>query len=371
MRIGIDARMYSPKFTGIGRYNYELINHLFEIDKENTYVIFMNEPEYSEFTFSAKNVEKICAGAKYYSLGEQLSFMKKLYQARLDVMHFTHFNNALLYFKKQTVTIHDLTLSFFPGKKMTKWYHRVAYFLSVWGVTKKAYRIIAISENTKNDLIKVLRVPEKKITVVTEGASQDFSKITDKMRLSETKKRLGLSRPFFLYTGVWRDHKNLVGLIKAFHKLTLSKDFDADLVITGRHDPVYTEVKDTVQELHLEDRVKLVGMVSEGDLTALYSLATLYTFPSFYEGFGLTILEAFAAELPVACSNTSSLPEVGGDAVIYFDPYSIDDMAEKIGMLYDDKELQKELILKGKKQLSVFSWEDMTKKIHDIYLMKN
>lgn len=371
MRIGIDARMYSPKFTGIGRYNYELINHLLEIDKENTYVIFMNEPEYSEFSFFAKNVEKICAGAKYYSLGEQLGFMWKLYKARLDVMHFTHFNNALLYLKRQTVTIHDLTLSFFPGKKMTKWYHRLAYFLSVWCVTKKAYRIIAISENTKKDLIKVLGVSEKKITVVTEGASQDFSKITDTARLEDTKKRLELDHPFLLYTGVWRDHKNVVGLIKAFHKLTQSETFDADLVITGKRDPVYTEVEETVKELGLEKRVKLVGLVSETDLTALCSLATIYTFPSFYEGFGLTILEAFAAELPVACSNTSSLPEVGGEAVVYFDPYSIDDMAEKIGMLYNNKELQKELIEKGKKQLSLFSWEDMTKKIRDIYLMKN
>lgn len=369
MRIGIDARMYSPKFTGIGRYNFELIRRLLEMDKQNTYVLFMNEPEYSQCTFENSNVEKVLVDAKYYSFAEQIKFPWILYKARLDMMHFTNFNNAILYFKRQLVTIHDLTLFFFPGKKMTKWYHRFAYYLSSWAITKKSFKIIAISENTKKDLMNVLRVPEKKIQVITEGAAADFKKERDSSKRQILEAHYGLTRPFLLYTGVWRDHKNVLGLIKAYNML-IQDGFEADLVITGKKDPVYREVEDTITALGLEDRVHLVGLVPEGHLQLLYSFALTYVFPSFYEGFGLTLLEAFAAELPVVSSNTSSLPEVGGDACLYFNPYSISDMAEKIKLLALDPHLQEEYRKKGTIQLAKFSWDTMTNHIHSLYLTR-
>lgn len=368
MRIGIDARMYSPKFTGIGRYNFELIKELLKQDKDNTYVLFMNSPEYEQYECTSPNVEKICVGAAYYSFAEQWKLPWILYKAKLDVMHFTHFNNAILYLKKQTVTIHDLTLSFFPGKKMTTWYRRFAYFFSSWAITRKAYRIIAISENTKKDLMNVLHVPEKKIEVIMEGATDDFKKNTDPTQRSILENTYGLSKPFLLYTGVWRDHKNVVGLIKAYHLLVTEKNFNADLVITGKKDPYYREVEDTILELGLSEHVRLVGLVPEEHLHLLYSFAVMYVFPSFYEGFGLTLLEAFAADLPVASSRTSSLPEVGGDACTYFDPYSTKDMAEKIYELYMNPEQQQEQIQKGRARLALFSWTDMAQKIHAIYL---
>ena len=153
------------------------------------------------------------------------------------------------------------------------------------------------------------------------------------------------------------------------HK-SIQHAFEADLVITGKKDPVYREVEDTITALGLEDRVHLVGLVPEEHLQLLYSFALTYVFPSFYEGFGLTLLEAFAAELPVVSSNTSSLPEVGGDACLYFNPYSISDMAEQIKMLASDPALQESFRKKGTKQLAQFSWDTMTKHIHSLYLSR-
>ena len=353
-RIGIDARMYSAKFTGIGRYNYELIEHVTKNDPDNTYVIFLNSPEFESFQITRPNIEKIRVNANHYSLKEQTKFLWILWKAKLDLMHFTHFNSPLLYFGKQVVTIHDLTLSYFPGKKMTSLIYRTAYNLSIWSVTKKASKIIAISENTKKDLMKLLKIPETKIQLIYEGASDSFYKIADQKLLNETKTKYNLTKPFLLYAGVWRSHKNVEGLIQAFKILKDQKDqykMDADLVITGKQDPLYNEIPDTITNLGLQNDVKLVGLVPEQDLVALFNLAKLYVFPSFYEGFGLPALEAFSVDLPVVSSNTSCLPEICGENnAIFFDPYNHQDMAEKIFSVYSSPEIQEKLKKNGKER---------------------
>lgn len=284
-------------------------------------------------------------------------------------MHFTHFNSPLFYFGKQIVTIHDLTLSYFPGKKMNSFLYRLAYNLSIWAVTKKAVKIIAISENTKKDLMKLLKIPEKKIELIYEGASDTFYKITDQTILSKTKTKYYLTKPFLLYAGVWRSHKNVEGLIHAFKILKDQYKMDADLVITGKQDPLYHEIPDTIKNLHLENDVKLVGLVPEQDLVALFNLAKIYVFPSFYEGFGLPALEAFSVDLPVVSSNTSCLPEVCGENnAIFFDPYNHEDMARKIYSVYSSPVLQEKLKKNGKERLKDFSWEKMAKETLDLYL---
>ena len=131
MRIGLDARMYSSKFTGIGRYAYELIENLAKIDARNEYVVFLNPPEYADFTPPGKNFKAVKVNAKHYSLAEQTSLLGKLLGANVDLVHFTHFNAPILYRRPFVVTIHDLTLSFFPGRKMTTPLHRFAYHQTI------------------------------------------------------------------------------------------------------------------------------------------------------------------------------------------------------------------------------------------------
>lgn len=372
MKIGIDARMYSSRFTGIGRYNHELIKNLLKIDKKNQYVIFLNQNEFPKFKIkNPQQVKKVMANCQHYSLSEQTKLLKILNKENLDLMHFTHFNAPIFYRRPFVMTIHDLTLSYFPGKKMTSVLHRLAYQLTIRTNTHKAKHIIAVSKNTKKDLTKLLKINPEKITVTYEGTDPKFQVIDCRNKLqfiSTVEEKYGLNNPFLLYTGVWRDHKNVVGLIKAYAKLLNGKKFEGDLVITGRKDGTYNEVIEAVKNLQIENKVKFVGLVPEEDLIALYNLASIYVFPSFYEGFGLPPLEAMACGTPVCASNTSCIPEIcGKENAVFFDPYDIENMTEKIGKLYNDNQLQKKLIQNGFKRIQDFSWEKMARETLGVY----
>ena len=365
MKIGIDCRIFSSKFTGIGRYTNELVNHFLELNSklENPHqiVLFFNSPEYHEFK-TLFPIKKILVNAKHYSLKEQLGFWLKLRKEKCDIVHFPHFNVPILYRKPYLVTIHDLTLSLFPGRKMTKWYHRLAYYLTIKNAVKTAKKIVAVSENTKSDIISHLNIADSKIQVIYNGLNPEFHLITDTEKLKPTLENHGITKQFLLYTGVWRNHKNLPRLIKAFNILKNEKELDLQLVITGRPDPHYPEVKDAVKEFKLEDDVIFTGLIPEQDLINLYNAALIFTFPSLYEGFGLPPLESMACGTPVVASESSSIPEIcGRDNALFFDPESSQAIAEKIYQLYKDADLQAELIQKGSQRASEFSWEKTAK----------
>lgn len=389
MRIGIDCRMFQSSFTGIGRYTFELVKTLqrlsaqaqtkaqsqSELAAKNEYILFLNEPEFSSFTPSEPNFKKVLVDAPHYSLKEQTKFLKILNFENLDLMHFTHFNAPIRYKKPFITTIHDLTHNLFPGRKMKSFPYRLAYKAVIKNAVKKAARVIAVSNNTKNDLIKILKVPEEKIEVIYEGTNEEFHLFSDTEREKFTeilKDKYGVTPPFLLYTGVHRYHKNLVRLIEAFKILKenhpLGSNHDLKLVITGRADPLYPEVEEEVTKQNLQDSVIFTGLVNEDELIALYNLANIYVFPSLYEGFGLPILEAFACGTPVVASNISSLPEVAGEGnAVFFNPYDPKDMADKIGKVLSDIKLAGDLIRKGSERLKFFSWEKMAEEILKVY----
>lgn len=363
MRIGIDARMYSSSFTGIGRYVYELTRRLFELDQVNEYVLFLNEPQFSAFTPPYARVRKVLVNAPHYSWAEQVRFARLLRRERLDLMHFTHFNAPLLYRGVSVVTIHDLTLSFFPGKKMTSWWRRQAYHAVLGSVVRRSRRVVAVSENTQRDLVRLFNVPSAKVEVIYEGVGEEFTEGPS----GGVRDRYGILDDFFLYTGVWRSHKNVTGLLAAFARLCALPSFTGQLVLTGKEDPFYPEVKSAIRELRLDSRVILAGLVPEEDLVALYREARVFVMPSFYEGFGLPPLEAMACGTPVVCSNTSSLPEVCGGAALFFNPYSVDDMTGAMRRLWEDEALRQTLVLKGRERVAAFSWNMMAKATLAIY----
>ena len=367
MKIGIDARMYGVGFTGIGRYTAELIEQLSKQDSDNEYVLFMRKEAFDSFKVPNGRFKKVLADFKHYSLGEQFGFNALLKKEKLDLMHFTHFNAPVFYNKPFVVTIHDLTLTFFPGKKMNHFLQRMAYHWVINNVTKKAKKIIAVSQHTKKDLVETLHISEDKISVIYNGVTAKFGG-TEPTSRPEMMKELGLSRPYFLYTGVWRDHKNIVGLIKAFAKFNEEVGRQYELVITGPHNPTYHEVPDTVKELDAEEDIHLVGLVSEENIYALYLNALAYVFPSFYEGFGLPPLEAMQCGTPVVASNVSAVPEICGEGnALYFDPYDVDDMAAKMKQVVADPGLRQKLIDNGRERVKFFSWEKMTAEVLDIY----
>jgi len=329
----------------------------------------MNEPEYSKFNFPS-NVKKVCVNAHHYSFAEQLKFLKILNREKCDLVHFSHFNLPFFYRGKFIVTIHDTTISFYPGKKMNSWWRKCAYNLVIRNAVRRAEKIITVSDNTAQDVQRLFGIKREKMKTIWNGIGEEFKEISNAEK-SEVREKFGLSQKFLLYTGNWREHKNLVGLLQAFSKIVSSvtngKFSDLQLVITGKADPYYPEVQQTIKTLGLQDFVKLVGLVNQKDLVGLYNTASAYAFPSFYEGFGLPPLEAMACGTPVSASHVSAIPEVCGDAVQYFDPKNSDDMAEKISKLLMDKNMQENLITKGKERIKLFSWDKSAEQTLKIY----
>jgi glycosyltransferase involved in cell wall biosynthesis len=370
MKIGIDCRMYSSAFTGIGRYVHELTDRLFEIDRENEYVLFFNEPEFEKFQPKSPRVKKVLVNARHYSMAEQWKFLRILNREKLDMMHFTHFNAPILYRRPFVVTIHDLTLSFYPGKKMNSPAYRIAYQLTLGHAVKKAEKVIAVSRNTSKDLQKLFKVPAEKIAVIYEGVGSNFKRVEESAaQTQKIKAKYHLDKPYLLYTGVWRSHKNLTNLLEAFYILKNEYGFDGYLVITGRQDPLYApEIVDKAMSLQLEPDVIFTGLVADEDLIPLYNGALMYVFPSLYEGFGLPPLEAMACGIPVAASNTSCIPEICGEGnAIFFNPMNVRNMAEKIFEVISRKSLREELIRRGLERVKFFSWDKMAQETLKIY----
>ncbi len=369
--IGIDARMFSASFTGIGRYTHELIARLCPLRPDWRFTVFLSPEGFTDFSTDCTHIRKVLAPEGHYSWGEQTSFWRRIERAGCDLMHFPHFNAPLLYRKACIVTIHDLTISFFPGKKKTSWIHQFGYRTVLKNIVRKAARIIAVSEHTQTDLQKILRTPTKKVSVIWNGLGEEFLRerqnpLEMAAMWSDLGRKHDIQKPYLLYTGVHREHKNVVGLIRAFQKF-LQRGGDAELVITGKEDPFYPEVRETIASERLEQSVKLVGLVSEAELRTLFYQARLFVFPSFYEGFGLPPLEAMAMEIPVIASNVSAIPEVCGPAAEYFNPYDIDDMADKMDLVMRSEKKRTGLITAGKDRIKLFSWDTMARETLKVY----
>lgn len=365
--IGIDARMYGFAQTGIGNYIRHLIGCIFEFDKKNDYVIFLLPDEFDNFKVPGERIKKVKISSKWYGWKEQIYFPFEIYKEKLDLMHFTHFNSPILYFARSIVTIHDITPFFFPGHKMRSFSRKIGFRAVFYSSVKKASKVIAVSKNTKNDIVKHFGMDEKKIEVIYEGVDGQFSREKDTKKIEDLRNKHNLRKPFIFYTGVWRNHKNLVGLIKAFSLLKKKYQMDFDLVLGGKEDPYYPEVRKTWEKLGIDNDIKRVGFIAQEELPTFYGAASLFVIPSFYEGFGLIGLESFASGTPVVSSNRTSLPEVLGNAAIYFDPYDHEEMAEKMMLVLSDKKLYNTLIEKGYEQLKKYSWEKMGEETMKIY----
>lgn len=365
--IGIDARMYGYAQTGIGNYIRYLVESITETDPKNRFVIFLNEEEYDGFQVKNERIKKVKIKAKWYSWREQLIFPYNLYKEKLDLMHFTHFNSPIFYFKKSIVTIHDITPYFFPGHKMKSFIRKAGFKLVFWSSVKKAEKVIAVSNATKKDIVKYFKIKPEKIEVIYEGVDQQFQAMENSPKIENLKQKYQLRKPFLFYTGVWRNHKNLVGLIKAFKIVKEQYRLDINLVLGGKEDPYYPEVRKTWQEEGLEQEIIPVGFIDQKELPIFYNAAYAFIIPSFYEGFGLIGLEAMNCGTPVISSNSTSLPEILGNAAIYFDPHQPEDIAEKINLVFQDKILYNELRRKGFEQAKKYSWAQMNKETSELY----
>lgn len=356
MHVLVDARLYSSEFTGIGRYTYELLEEFFKQKPNWKFTIFLGEKEFKKFTPPSKNIKKILANEKIYSAKEQLTFLFKLNKVPADITWFPHFTVPYFYNKPYITTVHDLTLSFFPGKKMNSFIHRTVYFLILRNALKNSKHILTVSNHTKNDLIKHEKIKKEKISVAYNAVNNTFFN-----KSKDFSQKYKAYKNFFLYTGQHRSHKNLLGMVKGFHLFLKKVKEKFYLIITGKKSNLYTETYEYCKKNELENNIIFLGLVDEDELIFLYQNAKCYIFPSFYEGAGIPPLESMASKTPVIASNSSSIPEICEDAVLYFDPYKPEQLSDNLEKLINDKDLQTELITKGLKQVSKYSWEKSAK----------
>lgn len=364
--IVIDARLQE---TGIGRYAHELVVALGRLDKTNRYTIICKNRSY--FGPVPKDWQFLEVAIPHYSLAEQIQLPRLLGRLKADLVHFTHFNSPIFYPRARVVTIHDLTLHFYPGNRMrTNPLRNGAYRLVMQQAARRADAILVPSESTKRDVRRILHIPTQRIAVTPEGVDAAFSEVATRAKSTAQgviKARLGIEPPFILYVGVWSEHKNIERLIEAFEMLRDSATLNPRLVIAGKSNPRYPALGVRIQSSRYRKEILTPGFIPDKLLPTLYRAADVFCFVSLYEGFGLPVIEAQAAGTPVVAANTTSLPEAGGDAAFYVNPYHVPEITHALKhALAGGPGLEKRLNA-GRAHAKQFSWDKMAQQTLTIY----
>jgi len=354
MLIGIDCRMIGSRFTGIGHYIENLIDNIAKQDKLNDYILYLNDPEYSEIKLPNSKFKKILVNSPIYSLKEQLIFPFHIYKSNPDLVHFPHFNAPILYVKKNIVTIHDVTLNTF-AKSLVK---KLAYNLSFFINCIKAKKIICVSNFSKQELNKQVPFTKNKSEVIYEGCI-----FNDKADPEHKKNAV----PHIFYAGNWKAHKNVENLILAFEILKSQYKYQGQLKLTGTVSQDHLKPLELIEKSKYKKDIIQLGKINTQQLATNFQTAQVYVQPSFVEGFGLPVLEAFHYQTPVACSQTGSLPEVAGKAALYFNPHDPAEMAHQINTLLTSPKKAESLVKMGNDRLSLFSFGKMTKETIKVY----
>jgi len=367
MRIGIDCRtILNTQFgelAGVGHYTYYLIKYLLEVDKENEYTLFFYDRRIKVSEFEQANV-KIVYFPGLENIGRIPFFYRhwfipqilRLY--RLDIYHNPANIIPIFYFKKSVITVHDLAVykhaEWFPGRQFFN-----LRILMPWSFIK-AKKIIAVSQNTKEDLNKIFGVKKDKIEVIYEGV-EDYNKIViDETKLNE---RVKIAGPYFLFIGTLEPRKNIVRLIEGFAgflKDSANKNFK--LILAGKRGWKYEPIFATIEKLGLRDNVIYLGYITLEEKVYLLKRAIALTYPSLYEGFGLPIIEAMNLGVPIITSNIASIPELVIDNALLIDPYDAEAIKEAMKKITTDSQLRESLAKKGQGIAQNFSWQECAKK---------
>ncbi len=371
MRIGIDARMMGKQqATGIGVYIEQIVTRIITKDTQNHYVIFV-KPENKHLLDAyahLPHVEIRLTQCHWYSVCEQVLFYAQLYRAKLDLLHVPQFNVPLLYNKPFIVTIHDVTPLRFPGHKMSSRIRRWAFNKVFHHALTKARAIITVSEYTKSQIQALFPSLATPCEVTYLGVENNFVREENYDKIQEVQKSFSLTKPYFLYLGVLRNHKNIHGLVRAFALIREKHEYA--LVLGGVQAPNYDELITALNELPeaIRTDVVLPGFVPDADVVPLYQGALAYVVPSFEEGFGINGLEAMTLGVPVIASQTGSLPEIYADAAHYCNPHDSASIADAMITMATSPDLRSSLIQKGYERLSHYSWDITANKTLRCYL---
>lgn len=338
----VNSRFLTQKITGVQRYAIEISKQLKNKLGKNVHFVAPKNILYNDIA-NELNVKII--GFNKGHLWEQIDLPRYLKQNGSPLL-LNLANTAPLIYKNKIVTIHDIAFERFP--QTFSWKFRLFYQWLIPKIIKTSKHIFTVSKFSKNEINVFYRINQDRISVIPNAVNDTFF----------PKKKV-LNEKYILAVSSLNYQKNFHSLIKAFNLL---RDKNIKLYLVGSFNKNFAPIE-LLDEIKKNKNIIFKGRVNDEVLIELYSNAVCFVFPSLYEGFGLPPLEAQACGCPVVSSNAASLPEVLGDSVVYFDPYDIDDMAEKIKMVIEDENLQNELRFKGFENIKRFSWEESATKI--------
>lgn len=364
LKIAVDIRAVSGERTGKEWYTYSLLEAIAEEDHRNHYYLYTRYK--SPFLKLPDNFTIIKLNLPLF-LWHPLIVLD-MWLKKMDVLLATssYIAPSLCFFKypKPIVVIHDTVAFLFPKKH--QWKATAIEKTTVGLALKNAYKIIAVSQNTRDDIIKLFKVNKEKIKVIAEASRKNFKVIDNKQIIQSTLDKHNLPNKFILFVGTLEPRKNLVCLIKSYNLLSSELKNEYKLVIVGRKGWYYKEIFRTVKEHNLEDKVIFTGYVPDEDLPVILNTATVFIMPSLYEGFGLPLLEAFACGTPVITSDNSALREVAGTACQTINPEDETEVAKVIAKVLSNPELRATMRAKGLDRVKFFTWSHAANEVLDI-----
>lgn len=384
MRIGIDARTILHPHTkdaiGLGHYTFHLIKHLLELDQKNSYVLFFDKDtrEKDIKRFTKENVKIV-----YFPFSAYTKFLPGMYneiltsamlkKEELDILHMISplARVPVSYRGKVVTTVHDLGMYKVPEnyRKM-----RVAHTKAITALTiKRAQHVIAASQALKKDVVDMFSRDPQTITTVYTGLDQRFHTPKNDSQ-KKVPKKFGITKKYILFLGTVHPVKNITRLLHAFslfsekrRQLHASDTSDYQLLIAGKPGWLSRDIKNFVHDLDVDRDVKFTGYITGDEVLPLFHHAEFFVSPSLYEGFGSTVIEAFAAGTPVIASKVGSVPEIAGDAAHLINPMDTHEITEALEKFASDKELRKSYAGKGQIRAKDFSWEKTAKQTLEVY----
>ena len=368
--ICIEASPATQNQAGLGRYTLNLIKNLLLCNSDYNYSVSYNDSNNAIIPPELDSIKHYASGLSnhWWRLLNVLTYTNKnlisTHYQGIDIFHSTGHLLPKLDNVRTVFTLHDLIPLLYPSyhKTLNRMFLRVMMPIFL----RKADAIIAVSNNTKKDAIKHTNIDQSKIVVIPEAVSPSFHNITDELHLDYVRNKYKLPKRFILCVSTIEPRKNHTTLLSAFERLQ-SDHPDLVLALAGRLGWLYEPILKQIESSSSRHNVRLLGQVSDRDLPALLSAATIFAFPSVYEGFGLPPLEAMACATPVVCSNTSSLPEVVGKAALMCDPFTIEAWHTQLNKLLLDKSLQDKHSKIGLSHSKKFSWNSVAIATSQLY----
>jgi len=372
MRVGFDAKRAFRNFTGLGNYSRNIMELLVRNYGNDSFIAYSpQKPVKRAVAFvndnPAMQVQYPHNGfwRKFHSLWRSFGITHLLEKQHVDVFHGLSgelpFNIRKARGVKKVLTVHDLIFLRFP--QYYKPVDRFIYNLKFRKSCQNADLVIAISECTKRDIIEYYGIPQEKIRVVYQGCDKSFSQIQPTETLDQVRRKYNLPEKYILNVGTLEERKNIMLVVKALPLV----DSNIKLVMVGRHTPYTDQVMQYAEEHGLKDRIIEIGNVDFCDLPAVYRMATIFVYPSRYEGFGIPIIEALNSRVPVIAATGSCLEEAGGPDSLYVDPDDHKAMADQLNRLLNDPELCSAMISKGWAWAQKFSDENTVTEIYNCY----